>query len=284
MTQHRELMDRVGVCSWSLRPTSAKNLAERVRACGVWVVQLHLDRIRTGEWDLDETRIVCMEAGLSIGSGMMSMKGEDYSTLETIKKTGGVRPSATWEENLTAAEGNAEIAAELRLPLVTFHAGFLPHENDDPERGEMVNRLRTLAQVFGARGVRTAFETGQETAETLEGVLAEVNSGLPHRFRVGVNFDPANMILYGMGEPVAALQRLARHVSQVHIKDAIPTKKSGTWGEEVPVGTGEVDWKAFFAVLTKNVGSVDLMIEREAREDRINDVRLAARHVSRLMS
>src|SRR6185295_11763661 len=178
MTSPRELMDRLGVCSWSLRPTSPKNLAERVRACGVWAVQLHLDPIRTGQWDLEETRSACLEAGVSLGSGMMSMKGEDYSTLETIKKTGGVRPSATWEENLKAAEQNAEIAAKFRLPLVTFHAGFLPHETDDPERRVMVKRLRSLAEIFSAQGVRIAFETGQETAETLEGVLADVNAGL----------------------------------------------------------------------------------------------------------
>ena len=88
----------------------------------------------------------------------------------------------------------------------------------------------------------------------------------------GVNFDPANMILYGMGDPVDALRRLAPRVRQVHVKDARAARMPGTWGEEVRVGTGEVDWPAFFGVLRAGAPHVDLMIEREAGEDRVGDI------------
>jgi len=87
------------------------------------------------------------------------------------------------------------------------------------------------------------------------------------------------MLLYGMGEPVEALRKLAPHVRQVHIKDARRTKVAGTWGEEVPVGTGEVDWKAFFGVIAERKLSVDLMIEREAGTDRCGDIALARKLV-----
>jgi sugar phosphate isomerase/epimerase len=65
---------------------------------------------------------------------------------------------------------------------------------------------------------------------------------------------------------------LAPHVRQIHIKDARRTKVPGTWGEEVPVGTGEVNWKQFFAVVAARDLSVDLMIEREAGNDRVGDI------------
>jgi sugar phosphate isomerase/epimerase len=77
-----------------------------------------------------------------------------------------------------------------------------------------------------------------------------------------------------MGDPIAALRALRGHVVQVHIKDAIATTTPGAWGEEVPVGTGQVDWKAFFGVLGKGA-ACDGVIEREAGEARVEDVRTA---------
>ena len=83
------------------------------------------------------------------------------------------------------------------------------------------------------------------------------------------------MVLYGMGEPVAALEALAEHVVQIHIKDATPTETPGTWGAEVPAGTGAVDWTRFFDVVRDRGLEVNLLIEREAGDDRVGDVRIA---------
>lgn len=268
------------VCSWSLRPISPEDLVRKVRDCGLSAVQLHIDPIREGAWNEKQTVDALRAGGVSVLSGMISMKGEDYSTLESIRRTGGVRPDTYWGDNFRATEANAAVAQRLGLPLVTFHAGFLPHESANFERRTMVDRLRQLAQLFAARGMRLALETGQETSATLLTVLSEVNAHLPTRWHVGVNFDPANMILYGMGDPVEALRRLLPHVRQVHLKDAIPTKVAGTWGEEVPLGDGKVDWPEFFRVLRDN--PVNLVIEREAGDDRVGDVRKAAEFAKRL--
>ena len=121
------------------------------------------------------------------------------------------------------------------------------------------------------------FETGQETAETLAAFLRQLNAP-----RVGVNFDPANMILYDKGDPIAALRTLGPWLKQCHIKDARRTRVPGTWGEEVAVGTGEVDWPAFVAQLTALGFTGDLCIEREAGEQRIEDIRAARLHLERL--
>ena len=96
---------------------------------------------------------------------------------------------------------------------------------------------------------------------------------------MGVNFDPANMILYGKGDPVQAVTELLPYVKQVHVKDALPTKEPGTWGNEVAVGTGAVDWTAFLAVLERGGFRGDFCIEREAGDQRIEDIRTARKHV-----
>ena len=272
---------RIGVCSWSLQPASAADLVAKVRRAGCRGVQLALDPIRLDHWGEIETVNHLNAAGIEIISGMMGMEGEDYSTLQSIARTGGVRPDATWPVNLAAAKANAALAHRLGLKLVTFHAGFIPHDRDDRERAIMLGRLRELVDVFDARGVRVAFETGQENADTLLEALADLDR--PH---AGVNFDPANMILYGMvggGGPIAALKKLGRRVAQVHIKDATPATTADAWGEETPAGTGEVDWPAFFAALREIPIAGDLLIEREAGGSREADIVQARELVERHM-
>ncbi len=272
------MMPPLGVCSWSLKPTSAADLADKVRSAGVSLLQLAMDPIRSGEWTLTATVTAMQKAGLKLVSGMMAMRGEDYTSLESIRRTGGVRLDEHWDDNLRAACENAALAASLQIPLVTFHAGFLPHDRWDPIRERMIDRLRRIVDAFAARGIRVGFETGQETAETLLDVLDEIACPT-----LGVNFDPANMILYGMGDPVSALQQLAPRVVGVHVKDARPSPTPGTWGEETRFGDGAVDWPAFFDVLQRERVRGDWVIERESGDDRVADVRQAVRQVQRLL-
>ncbi len=264
-------MTRLAACSWSLRTESPDALADALGRCGIDAVQLALvpcaeDPARWGN------AIARLRArGIAVVSGMLATAGEDYSTLQSIERTGGVRPTEAWARNQELARATAAIAGDAGVPLVTFHAGFLPHDRADAERAVLLDRLRTVADIFAARGVRVAFETGQERAETLVEALGDL--GHPN---VGVNFDPANMILYGMGDPVAAIRTLAAHVVQVHVKDAVPTAVPGTWGQEVVAGTGAVDWEAFFAAVRALPRAVDLVIEREAGPTREADIQAAA--------
>lgn len=264
-------ISEVGVCSWSVRPASPVDLAAAAAECGVVCVQLALDPLRTGAWALDETRDALAAGGTRIVSAMMGMAGEDYSSIPAIRRTGGVRPDETWDANRAASAANADLARELGVDLVTFHAGFIPEDQDDPERETMIERLAELAGVFGDRAVHVALETGQERADTLLGVLAD-----ERLTAVGVNFDPANMLLYGSGDPVEALRQLAPRVMQVHLKDADPAPAPDVWGAERPLGEGKVDWPAFFSVVEQRLPGVNLIIEREAGETRVRDIRQAA--------
>jgi sugar phosphate isomerase/epimerase len=140
-----------------------------------------------------------------------------------------------------------------------------------------MGRIEQIAGLFSAKGIDLGFETGQESADTLKLFLQKLN-----RPSVGVNFDPANMILYAKGDPIDALNTLAPFLKQCHIKDATLTKEPGTWGEEVTVGTGEVDWTAFLTTLDNLGFNGDCCIEREAGDQRIADIRTAKEFVTQL--
>lgn len=271
----------IGVCSWSLRAANPAELVDRLRRCELNAVQLALDPIRRGEWNEAETVSRLKDAGITILSGMMAMKDEDYGTIEKIRATGGVRPDPHWKANLEAANLNADLAQRMGIGLVTFHAGFLPHLLHDPTRPTMLDRVRKVSEAFAKRRVAMALETGQENADTLLVVLGELGQ---LGARVSVNFDPANMILYDMGEPVKALQKLAPLIRQVHIKDALPPNRPGTWGKEVAVGEGAVNWPRFMEVIRKSLPNVNLVIEREAKQERIDDICSARDLIKRMLA
>ena len=275
--KNKSLTERLAVCSWSLQPASPADLAAKLETTGIRRVQLALDPLRDLPKVWGETTALFRQKGITIVSGMFGCVGEDYSTLETIRLTGGIAPDATWEQNWDNMRATAALAHELGLKLVTFHAGFLPHEEKDPNFAKMLRQLSETADVFKAAKIALALETGQETAP----VLVQLLQALKRR-NVGVNFDPANMILYDKGNPIAALRVLGPWIRQVHIKDARRTKVPGTWGEEVAAGTGEVDWQAFFATLRELNYKGDFVIEREAGTQRVADIQAAREMVAKV--
>jgi L-ribulose-5-phosphate 3-epimerase len=261
---------RLGICSWSLQPTSIEGLLGDLGGLGASGVQLALGPLldEPRQWPDAIQRL--REAGFEVFSGMLEACGEDYSSLESIKATGGVVPDETWPHTLARAEAVAAVASEAGLSLVTVHAGFIPHDERDPARVKVLERLRTLGDLFAKGGTKLGLETGQESAATLCGALDRLDHP-----NIGVNFDPANMILYGMGDPVEALSTLAPYVVQVHAKDALPSTTPGTWGSEVPLGDGAVDWTAFGQVVNSLEPAVNVVIEREAGEQRSVDIATA---------
>jgi len=265
------------VCSWSLQPQTPQQLVEQITALGIPRVQIALDPLRAEPKIWGNLPDLCKARGIEFVSGMFGTVGEDYSTMESIRRTGGLVPDGTWDENWKNIRGLAPLARSLGLSLVTFHAGFIPEEEKDPAFSKLLHRIRMVAEVFAGEGIDLAFETGQESANLLLEFLHKLD-----RANVGVNFDPANMILYDKGDPIQALQILAPRLKQCHLKDANKTRQPGVWGEEVPVGTGEVDWAAFFQILRQIHFSGYLAIEREAGTQRLEDILAARRFVDAL--
>ena len=159
-----------------------------------------------------------------------------------------------------------ELTSRLQVAYLTTHIGFIDH-TDASGYERLAGRVKLLADAAGEDGVTLLMETGQETAEDLRRFLEE----LAHP-ALGVNCDPANMILYDKGEPLEAVKTLAPWICHVHIKDALRTEKPGTWGTEVVWGTGQVGGESFLNALKQAGFEGALAIEREAGDDRMGDI------------
>ena len=261
----------IGVCSWSLQ-TDIADVADLMNQTGITHVHLAVAPA-VGQKGADYLAAVKKQSW-TISSTMVAFDSEDYSSLESIKLTGGVLPDEPWPKNCQLALEAVNITADLGVKFLAMHAGFIDH-SDPKYVKKFFDRIRLLADAAAKKSITLLLETGQETADELKQFLQDLNHPA-----VGVNFDPANMILYDRGNPIDAVKVLAPWVKHIHIKDANRTQVPGTWGAEVPWGDGQVNTSAFLQAL-KQVGfQGTLAIEREAGNDRHGDIKLAAERLS----
>jgi L-ribulose-5-phosphate 3-epimerase len=258
-----------GVCSWSLQVTSIAELKRLLNGLGVGVCQIACGDPHHASWEEgDALPEVARASGLTFTGAMLGFPGEDYTTPQTIQATGGFGNPADRPERLERLKWALERTVALGLSDLMLHAGFLPAP-DDPDRGPFLDTLAQTGQLAREKGITLAFETGQETAELLRRTLDELRAP-----NLKVNFDPANMLLYDKGDPIRAVEILGPDIRSVHVKDARRPTTPGRWGEEVPLGQGEVDIRRFVRTL-RDVGYAGpLIVEREVGDQpgRLRDI------------
>src|SRR5262245_26642362 len=259
----------IGVCSWSLQVKNVPELKGFLDQLGIDVVQIACGDPHHASWDEgDGMPAAARAAGFRMTGTMLGFPGEDYTTPAHIQKTGGFGDPALRAERLKILEWGLERTKALGLSDIMFHGGFIPEPND-AYRKPVLDTLAKASEMAKTHGITIALETGQETADLLRRTLDDLKCQ-----NVKVNFDPANMLLYDMGDPIRAVELLGPEIRSVHVKDAKRPTTPGTWGEEVPLGQGEVDIRRFVRTL-KQVGYTGpLVVEREVGDQaaRLRDV------------
>lgn len=179
-------------------------------------------------------------------------------------------PDDLWAERRETTAMASGICRDFGIKMLSTHVGFIPPSSGDKYKA-MVDRITTIATLMEKDGVTLMMETGQESASELLQFLNDVRSR-----NICVNFDPANMLLYGAGNPIEAIETLGRHIRHVHVKDAKESTQPGVnWGSEVPFGSGDVDVVEFVAALHRVEYRGPFVIEREAGANRVADAQFA---------
>jgi L-ribulose-5-phosphate 3-epimerase len=270
---------QLGVCSWSLHPRNVDDLLAALERLGLRRVQIALVPIlqEPDRWRNVATRLAAQE--VEIVSGMFVGVRQDYTTLDSIRATGGIACDANWAENLEVIRQTSALAADLGIARIGFHAGYIPPKPADPRFGRMLERVGCYGDLVAEQGMELVMETAEPAVGTLEAFLNRLR-----RANVGVNFDPGNMYMYGNpDEPVEALRRLMKHVRQVHLKDACRANTAGEWGEETPLGEGQVDWPGIFRELATADFGGPLLLERKVGPDPIRDLSAAQARIAAVL-
>ncbi len=270
MAALREL--EIGAMFWAGRDT-----VPRIKSLGVRCGQLGIggdvpmDRAAAESWkntleQEDFTVVTCFAA----------YNGENYADIPTVQATVGFIPPATRAEREARTLELSDFAAALGVKSIACHIGFVPEDDRHPDYIAVKAMVQRICDHAARHGQTFALETGQEPAHTLLHFLKDLG-----RDNIGINFDPANMILYGTGDPIEALGVLAPHVISVHAKDGDwpPKGVPGALGKERPLGQGSVGMPRFVAKL-KEIGYKGTMnIERETEdlEQRYADMAMAVK-------
>lgn len=189
--------------------------------------------------------------------------GESYADIPTVVATVGLVPRSTRQSRLQEMMEISDFADVLDVDAVALHLGFVPHDRAAEGYDDIVEVTKRLCGYCAEKQQYLHLETGQETAEGLLTFIDAVGEA-----NLKVNFDPANMILYGAGDPIEALRMVGPHVRSVHCKDGTWSDQPGvTFGREVPLGQGDVGMKAYLETLHEIGYQGALTIEREIPED-----------------
>jgi sugar phosphate isomerase/epimerase len=257
----------IGVCTWSLGSDFNKigDLRQQTEVGHIHFAVSPVLNTSDGQNLLQRVR----QEGWTITATMIDFPQEDYTSLESIKATGGIVPDRYWDQNRKRVFDAIDITVQLDVKYLSLHFGFLDPA-DSTIAAKLNDRCKTLADRAAEKNIQLLMETGQETADELRHFLEELSHPA-----LAVNFDPANMILYDKGNPIEAVRTLAPWIKHIHIKDALRTETPGTWGLEVPWGTGQVGGAEFLKALKHRSYEGALAIEREAGDDRPGDIKSA---------
>jgi sugar phosphate isomerase/epimerase len=275
----RSLKDReVGVMFWA-----ARDNLDDIRALGVECGQLGIpgnQRLHEGvstAWKsaLDRTKFTVVTV-------FAAYSGESYADIPAVKRTVGFIPRESRKERERRTLEVSDFAAAIGVKSIACHIGFVPEDTGHPDYLDVRDLVVRVADHAAKHGQTFALETGQEPARVLQSFLRDVD-----RPNVGINFDPANMILYGSGDPIEALEVLAPDLLSVHAKDGDPPPagKRNALGAERPLGQGSVGIPRFVEKLKEIGFRGPLNIEREAdnQQERMADIRKAVDYLKTLV-
>ena len=235
----------IGIFFWA--EPDAEATVKAVKSCGVVSGQLGVD----GSVVLnDETAARWREAlrkeDFHLFTVFAAYEGESYADIPTVQRTVGFIPRETRAAREVRTRAVIDFAAALGVKSFGCHVGCIPPDRNHPDYRDVLELVRRVADYAASYGMTFCLETGQEPAEELLAFFEDAG-----RSNLKINFDPANMVLYGSGEPIAAFRLLRQHVVSCHGKDGDwpDPARPGSLGTERPLGEGSVNIPKFMETL-----------------------------------
>lgn len=238
-------MNQVGIFLRCTGKTDPRQALEAVKSLGIHTIQISKlpDRFYTPE-GAKEFATMMHDTGIHAVSVVAVYDGESYKDQDSVRATVGFLPADQVEARLAYTRKCIDFAAALGIKIVTFHVGYIPSNPADPTYQRLVRNVSDVAAYAAQHGVTISLETGQESAAELLRFINKITTA-----RIHVNFDTANLVLYGRDNPPQALRELLSHVTSVHVKDGLPPVNPHLLGKEMPLGEGQAHVKECLRIL-----------------------------------
>ena len=248
------------------------------------VVDIGLDNCQLACWDhsrmtdktAEEILAAASKYGVEITAFWCGWSGPQVWDFNSGPITLGIVPEIYRAVRSQELKNGADFAAKLGIKNVITHLGFIPENPCSDEFPKVVEAVKDIALHLKGNGQNFLFETGQETPVTLRRLIEHVGTG-----NLGLNLDPANLILYGKANPVDALDVFGSYVMGVHAKDGEYPTTGDFLGREVRIGEGRVNFPALLAKLHELGYDGPLSIEREiSGEQQIIDIKKSIKYLN----
>ena len=250
---------KLGVVTQLEKAKDIESQFRKIADAGFASCQLHCwDESLISDDIADKVNIAVKKTGIEISAFWCGWQGPSIWNFTEGPVTLGLIPPAYRLYRMQTLMKGSDFAGKINVSKLATHAGFIPENPNDADYIGLISALKHIAAYCKSNGQWFLFETGQETPVTLVRTIQDVGSD-----NLGINLDPANLLMYGKANPVDAVEILGALIKEVHAKDGIYPVNGKTLGEEKPLGEGRVNFPAFIARL-KDIGYEGaLTIERE---------------------
>ena len=267
---------RVGVLIELFRDTDIDARFAELRSMGMESCQLVCwDREIMDQENADKVNAAAEHHKVDITAFWCGWEGPRVWDFYDGQLTLGLVPEAFRFERVKMLQEGIRFAAMIHVKDVATHVGYMPENPYDPNYAGVLVCLKELVKQCKENGQNFLFETGQETPVTLKRAIQDIEKELG-KGNVGINLDPANLVMYGKANPVDALEVFGEYVMGIHGKDGKYPTDGHMLGDEVPLGQGKVNYPAFVAKLKEIGYAGDITIEREiSGEEQKNDIVMA---------
>ena len=267
---------RVGVLIEIFRDTDVDARFAELRSMGMESCQLVCwDKEIMNQETADKVNAAAENHKVDITAFWCGWEGPRVWDFYDGQLTLGLVPEAFRFERVKMLQKGITFASMIHVKDVATHVGYMPENPYDPNYAGVLACLKELVKQCKENGQNFLFETGQETPVTLKRAIQDIEKELG-KGNVGINLDPANLVMYGKANPVDALEVFGEYVMGIHGKDGRYPTDGHMLGEEVPLGQGKVNYPAFVAKLKEIGYAGDITIEREiSGEEQKKDIVMA---------
>ncbi|MDR7814575.1 sugar phosphate isomerase/epimerase family protein [Lacrimispora sp.] len=275
---------RIGVMVELFRDTDVDGKFAELRSMGMESCQLVCwDQELMNENTADKVNASATRHKVDITAFWCGWEGPKVWDFYDGQLTLGLVPEAFRFERMKMLEKGIDFAAMIHVRDVATHVGYMPENPYDPHYQGVLTCLKALVKQCKKNQQNFLFETGQETPVTLKRAIQDIERDTG-KGNVGINLDPANLIMYGKANPVDALEVFGEYVMGIHGKDGKYPTDGHMLGEEVPLGEGKVNYPAFVAKLKEIGYAGDITIEREiSGEEQKKDILMAKNLLEQLI-